>query len=92
MNITEVRIKIVNKEGSRVKALASLTIDECFVIHDIKVIEKEDKFVINMPNKKNTNGKYFDIAHPINVETREQVNNAVLNAYKKAKENETVAE
>ena len=92
MNITEVRIKIVNKEGSRVKALASLTIDECFVIHDIKVIEKEDKFVINMPNKKNASGKYFDIAHPINVETREQVNNAVLNAYKKAKENETVAE
>ncbi len=88
MNITEVRIKVVNKEDSRVKALASITIDGCFVVHDIKLIEKEDKFIVNMPNKKNATGKFFDIVHPINTETREQVNKAVIDAYEKAKATE----
>ena len=85
MNITEVRVKLVNKEDSRVKAVASITIDGCFVVHDVKVIQKEDGYNVNMPNKKNLSGKFTDIVHPINTETRELVNNAVIDAYEKAK-------
>lgn len=88
MNITEIRIKLINKEDSRIKALASMTIDSCFVIHDIKVLEKEDGFIVSMPSKKNNNtGKFSDIVHPINSETREQINSVVIEAYKKELEN-----
>ncbi len=88
MNITEIRIKLINKEDSRIKAIASMTIDSCFVVHDIKVLEKEDGFIVSMPSKKNNNtGKFSDIVHPINTETREAINNAVIEAYKKELEN-----
>lgn len=85
MDITEVKVKLVNKEDSRVKAIASMTIDGCFVVHDIRVIQKEDGYNVNMPNRKNLSGKFTDIVHPINSETRELVNKTVIEAYEKAK-------
>ena len=89
MNITEIRVKLLEKEDSRLKAVASMTIDGCFVVHEIKILEKDDGFIVSMPNKKKSNGKFADIAHPINVETREQINNAVIEAYKKELANPT---
>ena len=89
MNITEIRVKLLDKDETRLKAVASMTIDGCFVVHEIKILEKEDGFIVSMPNKKKSNGKFSDIAHPINTETREQINNAVIEAYKKELANPT---
>ena len=89
MNITEIRVKLLDKDETRLKAVASMTIDGCFVIHEIKILEKEDGFIVSMPNKKKNNGKFSDIAHPINTETREQINNAIIEAYKKELANPT---
>ncbi len=72
------------KEESKLKGIASITIDECFVVHDIKVIEGRDGLFIQMPNKKTADGQHKDIAHPINTETRETIKNIVLEAYNKA--------
>lgn len=85
MNITEVRVKVINKEESRIKGLASITIDSCFVVHDIKILEKEDGYIVSMPSKKNLSGKFSDIVHPINTETRALVDKTVIEAYEKAK-------
>jgi stage V sporulation protein G len=86
MKITEVRIKLINKEDSKIKAIASMTFDSCFVIHDIRLLEKEDGFIVSMPSKKNTvTGKFSDIVHPINTETRELINKAIINAYQEEK-------
>lgn len=84
MKITDVRIRLVTKEDSKLKAVASITIDECFVVHDIKVIEGKEGFFISMPSKKTPDGEYRDIVHPINTETREKVIEEVLKAYEKA--------
>lgn len=93
MNITEVRVKIIERENSKVKALASITIDSCFVVHDIRITEKDDGFVVRMPSKKNASGAFADIVHPINQETRDMVNKTVIEAYEKAKaEQATTAE
>lgn len=89
MNITEIRVKLLNNEDSKLKAVASMTIDNCFVVHEIKILEKDDGFIVSMPNKKKASGKFTDIAHPINTETRELINNAVIEAYKKELENPT---
>ena len=81
MQITDVRIKKMNSE-TRMKAVASVTFDNEFVVHDIKVIEKkEGGFFIAMPSNKLRNGEFKDIAHPINAEAREKVQNAILKAY-----------
>ena len=84
MKITDVRIRLVTKEDSKLKAVASITIDECFVVHDIKVIEGKEGFLISMPSKKTPDGEYRDIVHPINTETREKIIEEVLKAYEKA--------
>lgn len=84
MKITDVRIRLVTKEDSKLKAVASITIDECFVVHDIKVIEGKEGFFISMPSKKTPDGEYRDIVHPINTETREKIIEEVLEAYEKA--------
>ncbi len=84
MKISDVRIRLVEKEGSKLKAVASITIDECFVIHDIKIIEGKEGFFISMPSRKTPDGEYRDIVHPINTETREQIIDAILKAYDKA--------
>ena len=85
MNITEIRVRLVKKEDSKLKAVASITIDECFVVHDIKVIEGKDGLFISMPSRKTPDGEFKDIVHPINTETREMIKSAVLEAYEKAK-------
>ena len=70
MQITDVRVRKITKEG-RMKAVVSITLDDEFAIHDIKIIEGEKGLFIAMPSKKSTDGEYRDIAHPINSETRE---------------------
>ena len=80
MNITDVRVIRVAKEG-KMKAVVSITIDEEFVVHDIKVIEGEKGLFIAMPSRKATDGEYRDIAHPINSETRERIQGIILEKY-----------
>ena len=81
MKISDVRIRLVNKEDNKLKAVASMTIDYCFVIHDIKVIEATEGAFIAMPSRKTNDGEYKDIAHPLNTETREIIKEAILTAY-----------
>ena len=80
MNITDVRVRRVTKEG-KMKAVVSITIDEEFVVHDIKVIEGEKGLFIAMPSRKATDGEYRDIAHPFNSGTRERIQNIILEKY-----------
>ena len=80
MQITDVRVKKISSQ-TRMKAIASITIDDVFVIHDIKVIESQNGLFIAMPSKKTPNGEFKDIAHPINAETREKIQKAILEAY-----------
>ena len=82
MNITDVRVRRVAKEG-KMKAVVSITIDEEFVVHDIKVIEGEKGLFIAMPSRKATDGEYRDIAHPINSATRERIQSIILEKYEK---------
>lgn len=81
MNISDVRIRLTQKDDSKLKAVASITIDECFVVHDIKIIEGTDDLFIAMPSRKTNNGEYKDVAHPLNTETREELKNKILSAY-----------
>ena len=85
MNITDVRVRIVKKDDSKLKGVASITFDDCFVIHDIKVIEGNEGYFIAMPSRKTADGEYKDIAHPINTETREQLIKAILTAFEEEK-------
>ena len=80
MNITDVRIRKVNDEG-KMKAVVSITFDDEFVVHDIKIIEGQNGLFIAMPSRKMPNGEFKDIAHPINLETRVNMQNKVLEAY-----------
>ena len=81
MKITDVRVRLVKNEDSKLKGVASVTFDECFVVHDIKIIDGPDGFFIAMPSRKGKDGSFKDIAHPINTETREVLVQSVLNAY-----------
>ena len=90
MQITDVRVMKITKEG-KMRAIVSITIDDEFVIHDIKVIESQNGLFIAMPSRKTPNGEFKDIAHPINAETREKIQKAVLEAYE-APETEESAE
>ena len=83
MNITDVRVRKVTKEG-KMKAVVSITIDDEFVVHDIKVIEGEKGLFIAMPSRKATDGEYRDIAHPINSTTRDRIQNIILDKYQEA--------
>ena len=80
MQITDVRIRKVEKEG-KMKAVVSITIDEEFVVHDIKIIEGEKGLFIAMPSRKAADGEYRDIAHPINSNTRERIQKLILEKY-----------
>ena len=80
MQITDVRIRKIEKEG-KMKAVVSITIDEEFVVHDIKVIEGEKGLFIAMPSRKSNDGEYRDIAHPINSDTRERLQTLILDKY-----------
>ncbi len=87
MTITDVRIRKIAKEG-KMKAIVSVTIDGEFVVHDIKVIEGEKGLFIAMPSRKTTAGEYRDIAHPISSQTRELMQEVILQEYQKALEND----
>lgn len=82
MTITDIRIRKVDREG-KLKAVASITIDDVFVIHDIKVIEGTQGLFIAMPSKQAQDGTYRDIAHPIKTETRDNIQKMILDAYDK---------
>ena len=80
MQITDVRIRKVEKEG-KMKDVVSITIDEEFVVHDIKIIEGEKGLFIAMPSRKAADGEYRDIAHPINSDTRDRIQKLILEKY-----------
>lgn len=81
MNITDVKVRLVQAENTKLKAVATITIDDCFVIHDIKIIDGANGPFIAMPSRKTAEGDYRDVAHPINSETRNNIIDSVLNAY-----------
>lgn len=83
MQITDVRVRKLTKEG-KMKAVVSITIDDEFVVHDIKVIEGEKGLFIAMPSKKAADGEYRDIAHPINSSTRDQIQRIIMEKYEQA--------
>ena len=85
MNITDIRVRLVTKEDSKLKAVASFTIDNAFVVHDVKIIEGANGNFIAMPSKQAPSGEYRDIVHPLNTETREQLSSAILSAYETEK-------
>lgn len=80
MQVTDVRIRKITKEG-KMKAIVSITLDDEFVIHDIKIIEGEKGLFIAMPSRRAGDGEYRDIAHPINSDTREKVQKMILEKY-----------
>lgn len=84
MQITDVRIRKVNAEG-KMKAVVSVTFDNEFVVHDIKVIEGQEGLFIAMPSRKTPDGEFKDIAHPINSSTRERLQESILQEYEKVK-------
>ncbi len=87
MTITDVRVRKIAKEG-KMKAVVSITLDDEFVVHDIKVIEGEKGLFIAMPSRKAADGEYRDIAHPINSETRERIQQIILDEYEKTADEE----
>ena len=80
MQITDIRVRKITKEG-KMKAIVSITLDDEFVVHDIKVIEGEKGLFIAMPSKKSVDGEYRDIAHPINSDTRAHIQQMILDKY-----------
>ena len=91
MQITDVRVRKVTKEG-KMKPIVPITLDNEFVVHDIKVIEGEKGLFIAMPSRKATDGEYRDIAHPINSATRERIQSIILEKYEEALSQEAEAE
>jgi len=89
MEITDVRIRKIATEG-KMKAIVSITFDNEFVVHDIKVIEGQSGLFIAMPSRKTPDGEFKDIAHPINTQTREKIQTAILQEYEKVKSEEPV--
>ncbi len=85
MDITDVRIRKINTEG-KMKAVVSVTFDNEFVVHDIKVIEGQENLFIAMPSRKTPDGEFKDIAHPINSPTRERIQTAILAEYEKVRD------
>ena len=83
MNITDVKVKRVNTEG-KMRAIASVTFDNSFVVRDIRVIEGQNGLFIAMPSRKTPDGEFRDIAHPITPEAREQIQSAILREYEQA--------
>jgi len=83
MNITDVRVRRINTEG-KMKAVVSVTFDDAFVVHDVKVVEGMNGIFVAMPSRKTPEGEYRDIAHPISAAAREVIQTAVLKAYQEA--------
>ena len=86
MEITSVNVRKIEKEGSRMKGIASVLLDDSFAVHDIRIIEGDNGLFIAMPSRKTATGGYRDIAHPINPEVRSMFEDAILEAYDKAED------
>lgn len=89
MEITDIKIRKINAEG-KMKAIVSVTLDDVFVVHDIKIIEGTDKLFIAMPSRKTPEGEYRDIAHPINAEMRELLQSKIISKYEEVKNSESL--
>ncbi|MBO4954516.1 MAG: septation regulator SpoVG [Clostridia bacterium] len=83
MEITDIRIRKISNEG-KMKAIVSLTFDDAFAVHDIKVIEGQEWLFVAMPSRRTPDGEFKDIAHPINAQMREQIQTAILDRYQAA--------
>ena len=81
MKITDIRVRLFQNEDSKLKGVASITIDECFVVHDIKILQKDNENYIKMPYRKTPDGQNKDVAHPLNTETRNEISKLVLAKY-----------
>ncbi|MBO5046213.1 MAG: septation regulator SpoVG [Clostridia bacterium] len=88
MTITEVRVRKVKQETGKLRAIASITIDNCFTVHDIKIFEGAESLHIAMPSRKTAEGGYKDVAHPLNNETRTMIQTIVLDEYAKLSDEE----
>ncbi len=86
MKITSVNVRKINKEGSRMKGIASVLLDDSFAVHDIRIIDGDNGLFIAMPSRKTATGGYRDVAHPINPEVRAMFEEAILDAYEKAED------
>ena len=86
MKITSLNVRKIEKEGSRMKGIASVLLDDSFAVHDIRIIEGDNGLFIAMPSRKTAAGGYRDIAHPINPEVRAMFEEAILNAYENAED------
>ena len=86
MKITNVRVRVVEKENSKMRGFASVTLDDMFAVHDIRILEGDNGLFIAMPSRKTPVGEYKDIAHPINQEVRTMFEKAILDAYATAEE------
>lgn len=85
MNITDIRVRLVNNNNNdKLKAVASITIDDEIVVHDIKVINGKDGYFLSMPSRKTNEGEFKDIVHPIKTEVREMLKEKIIAAYEKA--------
>lgn len=89
MNITDVKIRKINNDG-KMKAIVSVTFDDVFVVHDIKIIEGNEKLFVAMPSRKTPEGEYRDIAHPINAATRELLQSKIIAKYEEVKNSESL--
>ncbi len=85
MNITDIRVRLIQKEGM-LKAVAAITIDNEFAVHDIKIVEGDSGLFIAMPSRKTQDGEFKNIAHPINSESRARLQNLILNKYQEVLE------
>lgn len=92
MKVTSVNVHKIEKEGSRMKGIASIVLDDSFAVHDIRIIEGDNGLFIAMPSRKTATGSYRDIAHPINPEVRQLLQDAILDAYANAPEDEASEE
>ena len=85
MKITDIRIREVHRSEGNLRAVASVTFDDCFVVHDIKIFERDDRRYIAMPSRRTIEGEFKDVAHPLNTETREWMQALILDEYGKLK-------
>lgn len=81
MKITDIRLRLVQNEETKLKAVANITFDECFVVHDIKVLDGANGYFVSMPTRKTPDGEYRDIAHPIKTSTRNEITKAIIAKY-----------